>query len=60
MFWTNVAVNFSTTANTLKQVLTPSATGVTISSTPGGTENWESKDASFNYNDASGYTYTIY
>ena len=45
----------------LKQVLTPSATGVTITSTKGGaTFNWEAKDASFNYNDASGYTYTIY
>jgi len=45
----------------VRRVLTPSATGVTITSTKGGaTFNWEAKDASFNYNDASGYTYTIY
>jgi len=44
----------------LYQVLTPSATGVTVSSTKGGTENWESKEVNFNYNDASGYTYAIY
>lgn len=43
-----------------KQVLTPSATGVTIVSTQGGEiYNWESQDAGFNYNDSSGYTYTI-
>jgi len=53
------ATNFSATF-LLKQVLTPSATGVTISSTKGGTENWESKDANFDYNDTSGYTYVIY
>lgn len=44
----------------LRLVLTPSATGVTITSTPGGTTyNWASIEAGFNYNDASGYTYTI-
>jgi hypothetical protein len=56
-----VAVNFSATGNSLKQVLTPSATGVTISSTKGGsTMNWATKDAAFNYNDTNGYTYEIY
>jgi len=46
---------------TFNEVLTPSATGVTITSTKGGaTFNWEAKDASFNYNDSSNYTYTIY
>jgi len=46
---------------TLKQVLIPSATGCTIVNQKGGaTYNWGSKDANFNYNDSSGYTYTIY
>ncbi len=45
----------------LKRVLTPSATGVTIVSTPGGsTYNWTSIETGFNYNDASGYTCQIY
>ena len=45
---------------TLNEVLTPSTTGVTITSTAdGSTFNWASKEAGFNYNDASGYTYTI-
>jgi hypothetical protein len=45
---------------TAKQVLTPSTTGVTITSTPdGSTYNWASKDSGFNYNDANGYTYEI-
>jgi len=50
------------TINSIKQVTAPSATGVTISSTKGGTamDNWAQKDAAFNYNDASGYTYEIY
>ncbi len=44
----------------MKQVLTPGATGVTITSAPGGSGfNWASEDAGFNRNDASGYTYTI-
>lgn len=44
----------------LKQVLSPSATGVTIVSTPGGTVyNWASIDAGFNPNDGNGYTYTL-
>ena len=37
-----------------KQVLTPSATGVTITSTPGGTTyNWASVESGFNYNEIS-------
>jgi len=45
---------------TFKQVLTPSATGVTITSTPNGTTyNWTSIESGFNYNDINGYTYTI-
>jgi len=44
----------------LKQILTPSTTGVTITSTSGGTTyNWTSEDASFNPNDAKGYTYSF-
>jgi len=44
----------------LKQVLTPSATGATITSTRGGTTyNWASIESGFNYNDSAGYTYTI-
>ena len=45
---------------TIKQVLTPSATGVTITSTPdGSTFNWATKEDGFNCNDESGYTYQI-
>ena len=45
----------------LKQVLTPSVTGVTIASTSNGsTYNWAAEDSGFNRNDTSGYTYTIY
>ena len=44
----------------LKQVTGPATTGVTITSTRGGTTyNWASIDAGFNYNDSSGYTYTL-
>lgn len=44
----------------VKQVLTPSVTGVTITSTADGTTyNWESKESGFNYNDVAGYTYAI-
>jgi hypothetical protein len=51
--------NFSCTFSQ-KQVLTPSATGVTITSTAGGTTyNWESKDSGFDYNDANGYSFEI-
>jgi hypothetical protein len=54
------AGNFGSTF-TYQQVLAPSATGVTIVSTKGGvTYNWATKNASFNYNDALGYTYQIY
>ena len=57
--YTNAACNFSVTMSCV-QVLTPSATGVTIVSTPGGsTYNWTYQEAGFNYNDASGYTYEI-
>lgn len=53
------ASNYSATF-TLKQILTPSSTGVTITSTPNGsTYNWESIETGFNYNDAAGYTYQI-
>ena len=45
---------------TIKQVLTPSTTGVTITSTAdGSTFNWATKEAGFNYNDDSGYSYEI-
>jgi hypothetical protein len=44
----------------VKQVLTPSATGVTITSTMGGsTYNWTSEDSGFNVDDSGGYTYSI-
>jgi hypothetical protein len=56
-----VAVDFALTDFSLKQVLTPSATGVTIVNSKGGsTYNFSAKDSAFNYNDASGYTYLIY
>ena len=45
----------------LKQVLTPSATGVTIVSAAGGsTYNWTYEQSGFNRNDSSGYTYKVY
>ncbi len=45
----------------MKQVLTPSNTGVTIVSTRGGTTyNWASIETGFNYNDAAGYSWAIY
>ena len=44
----------------VKQVLTPSTTGATITSSAGGsTYNWNSIDGSFIYNDSRGYTYSI-
>jgi prepilin-type N-terminal cleavage/methylation domain-containing protein len=44
----------------IKQVLTPSATGVTIVSASGGsTYNWTSEDSGFNEDDSGGYTYSI-
>lgn len=46
---------------TFKHVLTPSATGVTIVTTKGGTTyNWAALTTGFNFNDVSGYTYQIY
>jgi parallel beta-helix repeat protein len=45
---------------TVKQVLTPSTTGATITSTANGsTFSWASEDVGFNRNDSSGYTYTV-
>ena len=56
----NAAATTDVTSLKVEQVLTPSATGVTITSTPDGTTyNWESQESGFNYNDASGYTYAI-
>ncbi len=56
---TNQNTHFDTVL--LNQVLTPSATGVTITVTPNGaTYNWESETSGFNRNDSSGYTYAIY
>lgn len=61
----NIATrSYFTTAHvdsvSLHRVLTPSATGVTITSTPGGDIfDWASKDDDFNYYDASGYTITL-
>jgi prepilin-type N-terminal cleavage/methylation domain-containing protein len=44
----------------VRQVNTPSATGVTITTTSNGsTQNWASIDSGFNVNDASGYSYSI-
>lgn len=43
----------------VRQVLTPSATGVTIVSTPGGTiYNWATETSGFNFNDSS-YDYAL-
>lgn len=45
---------------TIKQVLTPAATGVTITDAANGaTYNWTSETTDFNRNDTSGYTYAI-
>jgi hypothetical protein len=60
-------VKYSATAGTmlfdevsLKQILTPSVTGVTIVSTQGGsTQNWASIESGFNYNDESGYSIIV-
>jgi hypothetical protein len=57
---TQVNVTCSIDNLSMKQVLTPSTTGVTITSTPNGsTYNWASVESGFNYNDASGYTTLI-
>jgi hypothetical protein len=56
----NAAATTDVTSLKAEQVLTPSATGVTITSTPdGSTYNWATKESGFNYNDASGYSYSI-
>lgn len=53
-------VNFSASGHSIKQVLTPSALGLTIVSTQGGsTYNFTTKTASFVYNAAS-YRYKIF
>ncbi|MFA5961219.1 MAG: DUF2341 domain-containing protein [Parcubacteria group bacterium] len=45
----------------IRQVLTPSTTGATITSTQNGsTFNWVSEETGFNRNDESNYTYTIF
>lgn len=45
---------------TIKQVLTPSITGVTITNTRyGDTFNWVAEQSGFNRNDSSGYTFRI-
>jgi hypothetical protein len=52
--------NWSATGNSLKKVLTPAATGITISTLPGGTTmNWSVKSATFTYNDLLGYDWQI-
>jgi len=57
----DTSVDVAVNGVTLKQVLTPAATGVTITSTKGGsTYNFANQEASFNYNDASGYSYRIF
>ena len=56
-------IGFSGTIDNIsfKQVLTPSSTGATITSTKNGTTyNWESQESGFNYNDVSGYTYEVF
>ena len=56
----NSACDVTLSLFSAKQVLTPAVTGVTITSTAdGSTFNWASKEAGFNYNDASGYTYQL-
>lgn len=57
---TQEATDFSIPVFSLKQVIAPSATGVTITSTAGGTTyNWTSIESGFDYNDAKGYTYKL-
>lgn len=52
MYWDTASV---------QEVTAPSATGVTIVSSKGGTTyNWSNKHGSFNYNDTNGYTYSIH
>jgi hypothetical protein len=55
----SVDMNFDNV--TVKRILTPSATGVTITSTSdGATYTWANEDGSFNRNDSSDYTYIVY
>ncbi len=45
----------------LKKVLAPSATGVTIVNSKAGDQyNWDRKDEGFDYNASAGYTYILY
>jgi parallel beta-helix repeat protein len=56
---TNATTSLFDTA-TVKQVLTPSTTGATITTTANGsTSGWTSEDVGFNRNDSGGYTYTV-
>jgi hypothetical protein len=58
-YGTSTQTDFVDTVSTV-QVITPSSTGVTITSTANGsTYNWTSEDAGFNRNDSSNYTYSI-
>ena len=59
-FQNTAAAEWAVSNLSVTQVLTPSATGATITSTRGGaTYNWASIESGFNYNDSAGYTYTI-
>jgi hypothetical protein len=62
-YWWDTTANRSFRADdfSMRQVLTPSVTGVTITSMSGGsTYNWLSEEGSFNRNDESGYAYVVY
>lgn len=57
--YVNIEASSFSATNSVKQVLTPSATGVTIVSTPGGNIfDWASEESGFERNDAS-YNVTI-
>jgi len=43
----------------VKQVLTPSTSGVFAQKYPGGADGFSSKDAAFNYNSATGFTWRV-
>jgi len=59
-YFTSVGTETLDANNKVLEISTPGATGVTISTTKGGsTMNWPQKDASFNYNDTS-YSYEIW
>jgi hypothetical protein len=58
---TGVATEYTISGLAVQKVLTPSATGVTITTTPNGSiYGWTSETSGFNRNDSSGYTYAIY